>query len=37
MCHWESRRYLDRLRNDFHSEYKTLQVTLDDGRTFADA
>jgi S-ribosylhomocysteine lyase len=37
MCHWESRRYLDRLRNDFHSEYKTLKITLDDGRTFADA
>ena len=37
MCHWESRRYLDRLRNDFHSEYQMLQVTLDDGRTFADA
>ena len=37
MCKWECARYLDRLRNDFHSEYTTLQVTLDDGRTFADA
>ena len=37
MCLWESRRYLDRLRNDFHSEYTKLQVTLADGRQFADA
>jgi S-ribosylhomocysteine lyase len=37
MCHWECRRYLDRLKNDFHSEYATLQVTLDDGKVFADA
>ena len=37
MYHWESRRYLDRLRNDFHSEYTKLQVTLADGRQFADA
>lgn len=37
MCKWESRRYLDRLKNDFHSEYSTLQVILDDGRVFADA
>ena len=27
MCKWECRRYLERLRNDFHSEYHTLQVT----------
>ena len=37
MCQWESRRYLDRLKNDFHSEYTKLQVKLSDGRTFADA
>ena len=37
MCLWECRRYLDRLRNDFHSEYAMLQVTLNDGRVFADA
>lgn len=37
MCLWESRRYLNRLQNDFHSEYTKLQVTLDDGRRFADA
>ena len=37
MCKWESARYLDRLRNDFHSEYTPLQVTLADGKVFADA
>jgi len=37
MCKWESARYLDRLEHHFHSEYTTLQVTLDDGRVFADA
>lgn len=37
MCKWECSRYLDRLKNDFHSEYKKLQITLSDGRTFADA
>ena len=37
MCKWESARYLDRLRNDFHSEYTKLRVTLDDGKVFADA
>ena len=37
MCHWECRRYLDRLKNDFHCEYKKLQITLSDGRQFADA
>ena len=37
MCQWECRRYLDRLQNDFHSEYTTLQITLDDGKVFADA
>ena len=37
MCKWESARYLDRLRNDFHSEYTKLQITLEDGKIFADA
>ena len=37
MCKWECKRYLDRLRNDFHCEYTPLQVTLDDGKVFADA
>ena len=37
MCKWECRRYLDRLQNDFHSTYTKLQITLDDGKTFADA
>ena len=37
MCKWESARYLDRLQNDFHSQYTKLQVTLADGKTFADA
>ena len=37
MCKWESRRYIDRLQHDFHSEYTKLQITLDDGRVFADA
>ena len=32
-----NRRYLDRLKNDFHSEYTKLQVVLADGRQFADA
>jgi S-ribosylhomocysteine lyase len=30
-------RYLDRLKNDFHCEYNKLKVTLEDGKTFADA
>ena len=37
MCKWEARRYMDRLVNDFHSEYTKLQVVLEDGKTFADA
>ena len=37
MCIWECRRYLDRLQNDFHSEYNKIKVTLDNGRIFADA
>ena len=37
MCKWESARYLNRLKHEFHSEYTKLQVTLDDGKVFADA
>ncbi len=37
MCLWESRRYLNRLKNDFHSEYIKLQITLKDGSIFADS
>ncbi len=37
MCKWESARYLDRLKNDFHCEYSKLKITLDDGKVFADA
>jgi S-ribosylhomocysteine lyase len=37
MCKWWCRRYIDKLLNDFHCEYKKLNVTLDDGKTFADA
>jgi S-ribosylhomocysteine lyase len=37
MCLWECRRYLDRLQHDFHCEYSKLQITLDDGKVFADA
>jgi S-ribosylhomocysteine lyase len=37
MCKWESARYLDRLEHDFHCEYTKLQITLNDGRVFADA
>lgn len=37
MCKWWCRRYIDKLLYDFHSEYKKLNVTLDDGKTFADA
>ena len=37
MCKWECRRYLDRLENDFHSEYTKLHVTLENGKVFADA
>ena len=33
----ECARYLDRLQNDFHCEYTKLQITLDDGKVFADA
>ena len=37
MCKWECKRYLDRLRDDFHCEYTPLQVVLNDGMLFADA
>ena len=37
MCKWESKRYLDRLKNNFHSKYTKLQVKLEDGKVFADA
>ena len=37
MCKWECARYCDRLKNDFHSEYTKLQVTLESGMSFADA
>lgn len=37
MCKWECKRYIKRLVTDFHSEYTKIQVTLDDGKVFADA
>lgn len=37
MCKWECARYYERLKNDFYSEYTKLQVTLEDGKVFADA
>jgi len=37
MCKWESARYLERLKNDFHCEYTKLQIKLEDGKVFADA
>jgi S-ribosylhomocysteine lyase len=37
MCKWECQRYLNRLLHDFHCEYNKLQVTLEDGKVFADA
>ena len=36
-CKYYCKKYLDRLKNDFHSEYTKLNVTLDDGKVFADA
>lgn len=36
-CKWECSRYFVRLLNDFHCQYTKLQVTLDDGKVFADA
>ena len=36
-CKWECKRYMKRLETDFHCEYTKLQVTLDDGKVFADA
>ena len=29
--------WMQRLQNDFHCEYTKLQITLDDGKVFADA
>ena len=37
MAKWEARRYADRLRNAFHSEYTKLSVTTTDGKVFQDA
>jgi len=37
MCKWECRRFLQRLKEDFHSEYTKLEVVLKDGKQFADA
>lgn len=37
LCKIECYRYLYRLKNDFHSEYTTLKVELEDGKIFADA
>ena len=37
MAKWECSRYCKRLKDDFHSEYTKLQVTLEDGKVFADA
>jgi len=37
MCKWESRRYLHRLKNVFHSEYTKLHIVLQDDKLFADA
>ena len=34
---WECARYYERLNDDFDSEYTKLQVTLEDGKVFADA
>jgi len=37
MCKWECKRYIGRLKNNFHSEYTKLKITLEDGKVFADA
>lgn len=37
MAKWEAKRYAERLRNDFHSEYTTLQVYTAQGKVFQDA
>lgn len=34
---WECALYRKRLKDDFHSKYTKLQVTLEDGKVFADA
>lgn len=36
-CKLECRRYFWKLKERFHCEYTKLQVTLDDGKVFADA
>lgn len=37
MAKYYASQYRERLLNDFHYEYKKLNVVLDDGKTFADA
>ena len=37
MCKWECHRYKYRLQKEFCCEYKKLEVTLNDGKIFADA
>ncbi len=37
MAKWEAQRYAERLKNDFHSEYTTLQVYTAQGKVFQDA
>ncbi len=37
MCKWESRRYLERLKTDFHCEYTKLVVETGEKMIFADA
>ena len=37
MCKWHCERYLHRLRYEFHWQYTKLQVSLSDGKAFADA
>lgn len=37
MCKWEAKRYIERLKNDFHSQYAKIKVTLEEGKIFADA
>ena len=37
MAKYYARRYKHQLQTNFHSEYTKLNVTLDDGKVFADA
>lgn len=37
MCKWECARYKQRLLTEFNCEYTKLQVTLKDGKKFADS